>query len=99
MRLNITYIHLLICPRLLLHGPPGLLEEVLKVVAVDSDAGLGALAHVVDRLLHLFRIHPPGKTVDGGPQLSHRGRQMPPELHQTHSPEPETQWREVRRYG
>ena len=57
-----TYIHLLLWPQLLLNIPPCpcLLEEVLKVIAADSDTVLGALAHVVDGLPYLRQTHPLG---------------------------------------
>ena len=50
---------------------------MLKVVAADGDTGLSALAHVVDGLPYLSRTQPLGKTVDGGPQLSHAGGRIP----------------------
>ena len=72
---------------------------MLKVIAADGDTGLGALAHVVDGLPYLGRTHPIGKTVDGGPQLSHRGGRMAPELDLTGILVPEIKGREVRRSG
>ena len=72
---------------------------MLKVIATGGDAGLGTLGNVVDSLPDLGWTHPPGKTVDGGPQLLHGGWWVLPELDQTDAPEPEIQWREVRRTG
>ena len=69
--LFVTYI-------LFLNVPPGPHKKMLKVIASSGIAGLSALANVVDGLPDLVGTHPPGKAVDGGPQLSHRGGGMTP---------------------
>ena len=73
---------------LLLNVPPGPHKKMLKVIASSGIAGLSALANVVDGLPDLVGTHPPGKAVDGGPQLSHRGGGMTPELNLKVVPEP-----------